>query len=371
VNGPAVGTIVARNYLAFARALSQSLSRHHPDLPHYVLVADDLEGDSVLRDEPFHVLRLSDLCIDDPEPLLFGYERKALLAALKPSLLRHLLDAGFSSALFLDADTWLLGDLGPALERVTCHAMTLTPHLAMAPTRGDRSFRERLVLFAGMYNAGFVGVTSAPETRRFLAWWEARLRGHCDENVRRGIHYDQRWLDLVPGFVEDLHILRDPGVNVAYWNLPDLDVRPHDGGILVDGHRCRLFHFSGFDPDVPDRATRYRPEVRVHDLGPAARLFAQYRQVLKGAGHEESAEIPWRWNHFSNGAEITRKARRRYRSLGEAARRHGDPFETAHRGSYYRSLRSPAVRIERLWRRLRRRLRGPRRVSTETHDETP
>jgi hypothetical protein len=357
MNGLVVGTIVARNYLAFARALNESLRHHHPDIPHYVLVADELGSGVGTRNESFRVLGLSDLCIDDLQSFLFGYERKPLLAALKPILLRHLLGAGYSSALYLDADMWVLDDLGPTRERITCHAMTLTPHLGMAPTRVDRQLLERLLLFAGMYNAGFVGVTDRPETHRFLAWWEARLRRHCDDDVRHGIHYDQRWLDLAPGFVEDLHILRDPGINVAYWNLPDVDARLDGGRLLVNGHTCRLFHFSGFDPDVPDRATRYLPELSVHDLGAAAPLFDRYRQRLKDAGHDLTKGAPWRWDHFANGVAITPKARRRYRALGDSARRHGDPFETRHKGSYYRSLTGPASHVRRVLRHLRRRKR--------------
>ncbi|HEY5657878.1 MAG TPA: hypothetical protein VIY27_08815, partial [Myxococcota bacterium] len=87
MNSPVVGTIVARNYLAFARVLSQSLRRHHPETPHYVLVADATESNACICNEPFHVLRLSDLHIDGLQALLFGYERKSLLAALKATLL--------------------------------------------------------------------------------------------------------------------------------------------------------------------------------------------------------------------------------------------------------------------------------------------
>ena len=38
------------------------------------------------------------------------------------------------------------------------------------------------------------------------------------------MHADQRWLDFVPSYFEH-HVLRDPGVNVAQWNLHERRVR--------------------------------------------------------------------------------------------------------------------------------------------------
>ena len=44
-------------------------------------------------------------------------------------------------------------------------------------------------------------------------------RRDCIVDPERGFFVDQRWMDLVPGLAEDFHLLRDPGFNVAYWNL--------------------------------------------------------------------------------------------------------------------------------------------------------
>jgi hypothetical protein len=54
--GPAVCTIVAKNYLAYARTLMKSLRLRHPDLALYVLFVDDVADFVDPRVEPFRCL---------------------------------------------------------------------------------------------------------------------------------------------------------------------------------------------------------------------------------------------------------------------------------------------------------------------------
>ena len=96
------------------------------------------------------------------------------------------------------------------------------------------------MLAAGTYNAGLVGVSDRQETRRFLAAWHERCLRHPVAAPERGLNYDQRWLDLAPGLVEDLHVVRDASINAGHWRLPD-PTPP------------RIMHFSGFDPRRPGR----------------------------------------------------------------------------------------------------------------------
>jgi hypothetical protein len=292
MKGVAVASVVARNFIAYARVLADSLRRFHPGVPLKLVVAD--EDDLIpASKEPFEHVPLADLRIPVLASMQAGYNRQEMVIALKPALIRYLLEEGHQSVVFLDADILVLASLQPVFDVVARHALTVTPHVGPPRFNSGRFVRENELLLAGMYNGGFVGAAARPETWRFLEWWEGRLRTHCTYTVHRGIYYDQRWLDLAPGFVEDLHILRDPGSNVAYWNLPDRTVEFAGEEMLVDGVPCRFFHFSGFDTTWPERVTRYKPHLRVADLGPTAALFRRYAELLEAAGHSRTLGLPW------------------------------------------------------------------------------
>ncbi len=277
-----VCTAIAGNFVSLARVLTASFRQYHPDIPFYVLIADTATHSI----EHATTLRLQDLQIPGLNRMLIRYDRKQIVVAAKPALLRHLLDSGFQSVLYLDADMLVTASLDGPMEKVASHSLTLTPHLGPNTAGPDRTVLEQALLFAGMYNGGFVGASNSPETRRFLAWWEERLRTHCLEDVRAGFHYDQRWLDMAPAFVADLHLLRDPGVNLAYWNLPDFDSTAP----------IRLFHFSGFNPAIPNQVTRHQPSLRVDQLGPVAHLFSRYVNLLNEAAWPQTIHRPWPWD---------------------------------------------------------------------------
>jgi hypothetical protein len=85
----AVATIVAKNYLSFARVLGESFRRHHPGVPFYALLTDEVDGYFDPAAEPFSIVGLSDLRIPDLHRFRFHYARKEVAVAVKPYLLSH------------------------------------------------------------------------------------------------------------------------------------------------------------------------------------------------------------------------------------------------------------------------------------------
>lgn len=284
MSGPAVVTIAADNYLAHARVLRDSLRRFHPDLPFFLALAAEDALCLRARAEGFDVLGLAELAPPGLERMRRRYDAKALCAALKPTALRRMLERGFAPVIFLDPDILVTSGLETVLEECSRHPLTLTPHWT-TPPRGIRGLSlERRVLLAGTYNGGFIGVMPDAAAAEFLSWWESRLSEQCVCELERGIHYDQRWLDLATGFVPEFHLLRDPGCNVAYWNLEGRRVERRADRWLVDGEPLRFFHFSGFDPANPGQVTRFEPGLLASELGDAGSLFLAYGNLLRESG---------------------------------------------------------------------------------------
>ena len=78
--GPAVCTIVAKNYLAYARTLVKSLRRSNPDLAAYVLFVDDIAGFVDPAAEAFPCLGLDDLELPRPREFLLPLRRDGAVA---------------------------------------------------------------------------------------------------------------------------------------------------------------------------------------------------------------------------------------------------------------------------------------------------
>jgi hypothetical protein len=350
----AIASAVASNYVSFARVLADSLRRHAPDLDLFVAVTDDACGHFDARNEPFHVLTAADLSIRHPERFFFAHARREAAIAAKPYVLERVLDERYDLVVFIDADVLVLAGVGSLVAEAERHAVTLVPHFLEPPSGPDRHVRELDILRAGTFNGGVLAVRESPAARLLLAWWKERVSRRCVGDPSGGLHYDQRWLDLVPGFVGDVGTIRDPGCNVAHWNLPERPIRLDGGTVTAAGVPCSLFHFSGFEPTRPGLVSRYRPDMLLsHVSSDVAELFARYYAALLDADWRTTSAWPYRHDTFDNGVRIPRAAREAYASLREDEDRFGNPFAAGVRDSFFEWLRTPADgwhAPNRLWR---------------------
>ena len=118
----------------------------------------------------------------------------------------------------------------------------LTPHLTERLDDG-RQPTELAILQSGSYNLGFIALRRTEETRRFVEWWQRKLVRDCVVDIPRGLFTDQKWIDLVPGMYESVSIVRDPGWNVAYWNLNHRAVARDGRRVRVNGRAAAVLPF--------------------------------------------------------------------------------------------------------------------------------
>lgn len=331
-------TIASRRYLALARATATSFRRHNPGIPFFLLLADRDDGEPIVDDDSLSVIRLGELGLEDLELFAFGCTELEFSYALTPFAIRHLLSRGFDGVLFLKQETLVLDEIGSTLAGLERHTALVTPHFLEPPRRADALQWEINVLRAGVFNGGVVAFARCAPADAFLRWWGAKTREACVLAVEDGIHYEQRWLDFLPSFMPGYGVVRDPGVNVGHWNLREREVRVSGERVTAKGLPCRIFRFSGYDPDVPEAVTKYDTNSRVGDMGDAEAVFARYRALLIASGHEQARRQVYGFAAFDDGREIPPAARVILRRLGVRARRFGNPFETRSPASFHRWL---------------------------------
>jgi hypothetical protein len=292
-------TVVTPDHVARARVLARSLREHHPNARVTALVV----GDTPSAAEPFEMLGVEALRCPPLEEMIAAYEPFALMCALKPWLLFHLLEES-PAVLYLDSDIRVYAPLDEAFAAEERAGLVLTRHLLGPLPRDGLHPSEEDILVAGTFNGGFLGV--GREARGFLGWWAERLAQECTIDPARGLFVDQRWLELAPGAT----VLRDPGVNAGFWDVPNRPLTGGPGCYAVAGVPLRCFHFSGFDPDRPDLLSAHQNRVDLAEHPVLARLVSDYAAELHAAGHAAMAA--------QRPAGITTLARRLYREARAA-----------------------------------------------------
>jgi glycosyltransferase involved in cell wall biosynthesis len=325
-------TIVARNYLAHARVLAATFLAQHPKAQFAVLIID---GDDEDRHpcEAFKVVLPADLDLPpgDWEQMAGVYSVLELATAIKPAWLRHLLDAGAGqgepkAVLYLDPDIVIYGPFPEVFSVAERSGVALTPHVLHPLPRDGLEPDEGTLMHSGLFNLGFICVGQSG--RRFLDWWHERLRLDAVIDLPNALFTDQRWVDWVPSLFGG-EVLRDHGLNVAYWNLHERPLsRGSDGAVLAGGDPLKFFHFSGYEPEQPCQLSKHaalRPRCRLLDQPVVAELCNSYAESLAAAGLVEEREKSFRFGAAANGLCLTATARAAYRAGVKDAQREGSP----------------------------------------------
>ena len=325
----------------------RSYLEHHPFGKAFVLLVDHAPEGLDRNAEPFVLETAGELALPGLRDLAFRSDVVEFSTALKAEYLRHLFTKhGIERVCYFDPDIVIYEPLEELGELLRQHRIVLTPHL-LDPVDDDRTPSERSILLAGSYNLGFIGLSRAEEVDAFLAWWTRRLATSCVRAPERGLFVDQRWIDLVPGLFDGVHVTRDPGYNVAYWNLAQRRIARVDGKLVAGGARLKFFHFSGFVPEEPQKISRHQDRLTWADLSEEKSLFLDYRERLMRAGYREASRTPYGFGVFDDGVPIPAVARYAWRDAASAGRWQS-PFEVGP-GSFREWLNEPA---EGTWGRL-------------------
>ncbi len=325
-------------YLARARVLCDSLRRAHPDWPIHAVVVDEPPPGV----DPAEALA----CFDGVIPLaalgiprlrswLFKHDVVEACTAVKGHALLHLLER-HDKVVYFDPDIALfhpLDDLETLLDR---HSIVLTPHQLDANEAPVAIADNELTsLRYGVFNLGFLAVRSDPEGRRFAAWWAAQLLRACYDEVENGIFTDQKYCDLVPALFERVHVHRDPGCNVASWNLSRRTLRiGRDGAITANNAKLKFYHFTKIGTAGDVMVRRYAgPNLAVFEI------WEWYRRQIAPGPAARAGAVPWHYGQFADGRPIPKSLRLLFRGRADLLAAFDDPFRTGP-GSYIDWVRS-------------------------------
>lgn len=292
----AVVTIGTCNRLAPMRVLLDSFRKHHPGCRCFAVVVDRAPGIARPFDKHVEVISCDDLSLPGGRRFLFKYPPLELCCALKPFALEAVLAKDdITHAVYMDSDMMVFSPfLDLLMQGWIDHEVLVTPHFARFPSELSPDI-QLAVCHRGSYNGGFVAARQGEGTADFLAWWRRVVDEHCLQDDAAGLYLDQRWLEQAVSSSEHMGVLRDQGLNAAYWNLHERKAEAGTDEIwqTSDGP-LRFFHFSGFDPRYLSKES---PVTDPHIL----RLASLYSSKLRDQGHADFGKLDYGWARYANG----------------------------------------------------------------------
>lgn len=317
------------SYLNRARVLFETLKRHHPDWVLWAFVTDHAPSSFHFdpKAESFDKLvYVEELFGDETDQWLFGMDVVEACTAIKGKALTHIFETtGCEKVIYLDPDIAVFGSLQPISDLLEDNSIVLTPHQT-DPESDNRAICDNEIasLQYGSFNLGFLAVKADSEGRRFANWWSDRLYDWCHDRLDIGVFVDQKWCNLVPCFFDNTKILRDPGYNVASWNISQRKLTiDQTGTILVNGHPLRFFHFTKLGVVGDTMTKRYaQGNVEVYEI---------WWWYTHRVTQLTDSSIPNGWWHFgtySDGEKIQKESRVVYRNRKDVRDKFPTPFRS-------------------------------------------
>jgi len=347
-------TIVSPNYLAFARTLASSYLAHHPGHRFFVLIVADLHDPAPFANEAFTAVMLATIGVPNLRSVAMMYDILELNTNVKPTFMRHLIEThSLDTLTYLDPDIFVYAPFDPVFTALEGGAAAaLTPHMT-TPVYDGHSPSEQDILYNGTYNLGFIAVSNSPESAAILNWWEARCLDLGFSEGRTGLFVDQKWMNLAPGLFDNIAILRDPGLNMAYWNLHERALSPRGmdtaaaedapasenaavsenafapalaflvvipsearnllpAGANVTTTPLRFFHFSGITLTDPTSLSKNTDRFTLAARPDLKEIFVAYKAAVLANKDPHLEALPYGYDALSDGTPLNRLARRLY-----------------------------------------------------------
>jgi len=214
----------------------------------------------IFSDASIISLSISELRLTHEDFLLI--ERKTnvieIATALKPFAFQFLQNLGYESVIYLDPDIYVLSNFDSLFLKHPEIEILLTPH-RYGPVSSPRGkYLDLDLLSYGVFNLGFLRITTSPLTRDMLSWWSERTLHFSGNNRFDREFTDQKWMNLVTLYFR-IQVVRLLGVNVAPWNLDENHIHKIDGKYAIDEANPLIFiHFSQQSHLLKDGNLNYR-----------------------------------------------------------------------------------------------------------------
>jgi hypothetical protein len=303
-----VFTVCSLNYLDKAVVMLNSVV---DEVKKIIVVVDkkknidcDLSGIAMIFAEDLNIPRYDEAS--------FKYNVIEMNTCIKPFVCKFLLKY-YAKVVYLDPDILVFNSLSVVIDELDEASFVITPHALCSPADSLRPSDQDFLRF-GLYNLGFFGATREAVESGLLDWWHNKLIEECFYEPSSGFGVDQKFVDLIPVYFENVKILRNKGLNVAFWNLHERNIVLSDDGYFAGSSPIIFVHFSSYAgiDIVAKKQSRFVSGSRQDFLD----LLVLYKEKIDSVLPEIKAvsvcNSNYSYDFLSDGMYVTPLARRAY-----------------------------------------------------------
>jgi hypothetical protein len=260
-------TISTKSHLFKSRVLSDSLEKYGFETINLVVDSESYDEKTIFTKKIY--LTVKDLPQSDVKLILskYGSHSDKLRWALKPVLIKYLLETKYEKVIYVDNDIYFFSSPFTLIDKLNSSSILLTPHFYSADSEKNQNWFEANFR-VGLYNAGFVGANKSAIP--MLDWWKDCCIYNVKKSYWRGLYDDQKYLDLVPVLFDNVEILKDSGCNLAGWNYKNRLIKLGE----ADLSSVTFVHFA---------------ELTIKEFNkienPFHPLFIEYLMMMKAIGY--------------------------------------------------------------------------------------
>jgi hypothetical protein len=157
----------------------------------------------------------------------------------RPVFIKYLFKKKIKSVFLIDADIFFFDNP----EKLIKYNKKLSISFAKHNFTYNCDMYENLY---GKYNAGYLFFRSDKAGNKFLNDWISLCKNWCFFKPEKNKFSDQKYLEsLFKKYKKDISIISHPGINVAPWNMKNIEFKKEKKIIFANNENLIFFHFHG------------------------------------------------------------------------------------------------------------------------------
>lgn len=324
-------TICAKNYLASALTLKESVKSTNPNSKFFIVLADDTDGLEQEFLESNSIIPGRMLNIPGYDEMAFRYDVVEFNTSIKPYAFRYFFNMeSISMVMYLDPDIYVYDRLDDIWDTLKEYSVVLTPHAVDSNERLGADYFDETFLRFGIYNLGFVAINSKYEGPLIVEWWCNRLRNKCLMDTPYFV--DQKWMDFVPAIFDKVFIDRSKRYNLAWWNFKERKLCSGDDLRVknaFDSEKVSFIHFSNFKPGMKVNYILERgAEINSDQMNILQDVYMSYEKKLLKNNYVKYSQMKYSYDYYSDGHKIEKIHRKLYSTFLKESNDCSSPFDS-------------------------------------------